>query len=68
VISLSSFYLLFSVFSFRILIQGVQAGRAIPAKIELRVGSVLGLFDELPFEELPPPLVAGPLNVSLQFP
>jgi hypothetical protein len=67
-ISLSSFYLLFSVFSFRILIQGVQAGRAIPAEIELRVRSILGLFDELPFEELAPPLVSGPLDVSLQLP
>src|SRR5262249_35582331 len=44
------------------------AGRAVPPEIEFRVGRLLWLFNELPFQKLPAPFVAGPLDLALQLP
>src|SRR6266446_3276880 len=62
--------LLFSLLGFLLAlgvpVHGVEAGGAILAEIELRVGRFLGFFGKLSLQELPPSLVARSLNFPFQ--
>src|SRR5262249_21701236 len=63
---LSSFLIPRSSFPGGIPVHAVEGGGSIAAEIELVERSIFGFVPQLPLQGLPPPFVAGALDVALQ--
>src|SRR5947209_7038380 len=53
---------------FGILVQGIEGGRAVATELELGVGRLLRVLDELPLQVAPAALAPRPLDLPLQLP